>query len=101
MLGWQGFVGSFDGVVGFGGVYFWYVVDDFVGGWVVYFDGLVVVGIYLGVIDVGLLMEQFGIFELYDLFFLRNVVSSGFILIILCVWLFGLVVIGKCCLLVI
>ncbi|MCY1448920.1 hypothetical protein D9M71_656310 [compost metagenome] len=68
--GRQGAVGGFDGAAGLGGAHFRHATDDLAGGRVVDLEGLAVVGIHPGTVDIGLLAEQLRIVELHAKFLL-------------------------------
>ncbi|MCY1362541.1 hypothetical protein D9M69_492650 [compost metagenome] len=75
--GRQRLVGSLDGAAGLGSAHLRHSADDLAGSRVVHLDGLAAVGIDPGAVDVGLLTEQRGVFELHDLSPSRNTLSSG------------------------
>ncbi|MNN34226.1 hypothetical protein D3C81_1480220 [compost metagenome] len=63
--GRQGLFGSLDGTTGFCCAHLRHAADDLAGRRVVHLDGLAAVGIHPGAVDIGLLTEQLGIFELH------------------------------------
>jgi len=63
--GRQRLVGGFDGSAGLAGAHLRHAADDLTGGRVVDLEGLAVVGIDPGTVDIGLLAEQLRILELH------------------------------------
>ncbi len=63
--GRQRTLGGIDGATGFRGAHLRHRAKRFAGGRVVHADGLAAVGIDPGAIDIGLLTEQSGVFELH------------------------------------
>jgi hypothetical protein len=63
--GRQGTVGGFDGATGFRSAHLRHAANDFAGGRVVDLDGLATVGVQPGTVDISLLTEQLGVFQLH------------------------------------
>ncbi|MCY1370155.1 hypothetical protein D9M69_572380 [compost metagenome] len=63
--GRQRLVGGLDGAAGFGGAHLRHAAENFASGRVVDLDGLAAVGVLPGAVDVGLLAEQRGVFQLH------------------------------------
>ncbi|MNQ76096.1 hypothetical protein D3C85_909170 [compost metagenome] len=61
----QSTLGSLDGAAGLGGAHLRHGADDFASGRVVDLDGLAAVGVQPGAVDIGLLAEQLGVFQLH------------------------------------
>ncbi|MCY1362860.1 hypothetical protein D9M69_495980 [compost metagenome] len=63
--GRQSTLGGLDGAAGLGGAHLRHGADDFASGRVVDLDGLAAVGVQPGAVDIGLLAEQLGVFQLH------------------------------------
>ncbi|MCY1239576.1 hypothetical protein D9M72_523770 [compost metagenome] len=63
--GRQSTLGSLDGAASLGGAHLRHGADDFASSRVVDLDGLATVGVQPGAVDIGLLAEQLGVFQLH------------------------------------
>src|SRR5450830_400430 len=63
--GGQGLVSGLDGATGFGSAHLWHSTQDFARGRVVDLDRLTIVRVDPSPVDIGLLAEQLGVFELH------------------------------------